>query len=530
MATAGLRLAKVLPFEEAYLPHISNVTLAVLSGVLMVLSFPDFESALIAWVAIAPLLLAIAREGNFWRALWLGEITGSVFYYGSCYWLTHSMINYGAVPPVVAYIILAIPALIMGFFTALFAGVTAKIVKRFGARGLLAAPAIWVASEFARLQITGIGWNSFGYSQAFHTEVIQIAQYTGVYGISFLLVSVSATLTFLSIAEYSRRKARRRTALALAIFLLPQILFAGYGWIERPAVKTEPISVIGVQPVVPMTIEENTDEYIEYYDAHVQLSEKELAAGDSALVIWPESSMNFDYDGNVAVQRSINNFARQHRVNLLVNASMRSPDGGYYNSVLLISPSGEKISEYDKIGLLPFGEYVPLRGYLPLIDRIPALAGDFVAGGNYSVGDIGNAKVGAFICFESTLPQIVRRLTLNGASLLVNVSNDGWFGRTPGARQHLAHAILRAVENNRDLVRVTNSGISALINWRGEVVGATDLFEMTSKRWIAQKMDQRLTIYTRYGDVFAILCAVVSAALFAAAFKKKREDNFSQVE
>jgi apolipoprotein N-acyltransferase len=203
-----------------------------------------------------------------------------------------------------------------------------------------------------------------------------------------------------------------------------------------------------------------------------------------------------------------------------------------YNSAMLISPSGELINRYDKLALMPFGEYVPARGWIPFMDRIPALVGDVTAGKSYQLGEVAGAKIGTLICFEVTRPDLARRFRNDGASFLVQLSNESWFGPTPAAKQLLAVAVFRAVENNVDLLRVTNSGASAQITRYGEVLDETTLFETATLTWTASSVedmrDSPPTFYTRHGDLFAIACTILGAVLVIAAVvyeRLKKEDE-----
>ena len=200
-----------------------------------------------------------------------------------------------------------------------------------------------------------------------------------------------------------------------------------------------------------------------------------------------------------------------------------------YNSALVIAPSGEKIAEYDKIALVPFGEYVPARGWLPFVKDVHALAGDITPGTDFTLSDVAGARLGINICFEATRPDIARRMRLGGASALVQISNELWFGPTAAAKQMLAHAAFRAVENNCELIRATNTGLSARIDRYGVARGETLMFETATRTWKIQTTDEArqngLTFYTRYGDLFAITCAALSLGLAVAPFIKKKETD-----
>jgi apolipoprotein N-acyltransferase len=258
------------------------------------------------------------------------------------------------------------------------------------------------------------------------------------------------------------------------------------------------------------------------------------------LIIWPESPMNFEYDRDPELRRKLADFTRRNQVYLLMNSwgfpPARTADDSsenQYNSAVLISPAGEKIAEYDKNALVPFGEYVPARGWLPFMNRIKALAGDITPGTSLSLPEAGGAKTGTLICFETTRPDLARRMRRAGASALIQLSNEAWFGPTSAPRQMLATAIFRAVENNVDVIRATNSGLSARIDRYGIVSGETPMFETATRTWKIKTEDEArgygLTFYTRHGDVFVIACVVSSVLLMLAAatrsmWERKEQD------
>ncbi|MFY9609200.1 MAG: apolipoprotein N-acyltransferase, partial [Blastocatellia bacterium] len=544
------RPTKVLPYQQSA-PFISNLSLAIFSGVLLVFAFPEWNLWSLGWVGTAPLIMAVVRERRFWRSLLLGSMTGTVFYAGSSQWVMHSMHNYGGIPMWLCFIILTIFSATLGVFTGLFAAVLAATVKRFGGWAMLFAPIIWAASEWARLEASGVGWNALGYSQAFQPAVVQTARWGGVYLVSAVMVAASTALVFAVVYLEQRRGIVVLTvagAVATAVVL--------YGESLRPA-SDEPgsIYVAAIQPNIPIDGPWGDPRFVEQmYLRLISLSGRALqdyksesrsannknseagapaSAGDSngegvGLVIWPESPMGFEYDRDKALQQQLGEFTRRNKVHLLIN-SWGYPDGSsgdqpseaQYNSAVLISPAGEKADQYDKVALVPFGEFVPARGWIPFMDRIPALVADIVPGNQPKLIDAAGARLGTSICFEVTRPDLARRMRLEGATALVQISNELWFGASSEPRQMLAEAVFRAVENGVDLVRVTNSGLSARINSYGIVSGETPLLESATRVWKIKSIEDarsgEITFYTRRGDVFAIACAIVTLLLLAAS-------------
>jgi apolipoprotein N-acyltransferase len=242
------------------------------------------------------------------------------------------------------------------------------------------------------------------------------------------------------------------------------------------------VNVVAVQPNVSMAPGKTADEIKSLIERHVALSTKGLATIDhsqrSRLVIWPESPMNFTYASDRTFQELVANFTRENHTSLLFNSLEPAPNEGSYNSALLVNEQGQQISQYDKIRLMPFGEYVPLPQWLPGASLISGIVGEFTPGSNYTLMPFGdNRKAGVFICIESAYPWIARRLTHDGAGVLINISNDGYLGPTAVMRQHLANVIFRAVENGRPVMRVTNTGLSAKINEDGRVDDLTEPFK-----------------------------------------------------
>ncbi|MEN3334590.1 MAG: apolipoprotein N-acyltransferase [Blastocatellia bacterium] len=564
LLAARFRLARVLPYQQSHSPFISNLLLAVFSGLLLIFAFPEWNWWSLGWVCTAPLVMAVVRERRFWGAFILGWTTGTIFYMGSSYWVTYSMHHYGDIALWLSYFILMIFSATLGVFTALFAGLFALVIKRFGGWAILSAPGLWAASEWLRLQISGVGWNALGYSQAFQQPVIAIARLGGVYIVSALLVAASTALVFGVI--YLEH---RRGLAVLTVAILLAIITVIYG--ERLR-ATQPLEVgsVGIaviQPNVPISGDWGDPRFIEQMlIRHFHLSEQALQSADEkssnetptasghnaasptsqtagtatnanrsavSVVIWPESPMNFEYDRDPALQQQIAAFTRRNNVTLLMN-SWGFPKGStqsdiQYNSALVIAPSGEKIAEYDKMALVPFGEYIPARNWLPFAKDIRALVGDITPGTSFTLGDAAGARLGTLICFEATRPDLARRLKREGASALVQISNESWFGPTSMPRQMLAEAIFRAVENNVDVIRATNSGLSAFVHPLGQTAGETPLFETATRVWQIKTVDEAqrdgLTFYTRHGDLFAIACAVASLILIGASFIPEKEKS-----
>jgi len=501
------------------------------TALLLILAFPNFEYYLLAWIALVPILVAIAKRPSPLRAFILGWAAGSVFFYVTCYWLTYSMIHYGGLPAPLAYLLLIPGALVVGIFPGLFALLVALVVQRWGLMAILLAPVFWAAFEWARLEVTGQLWNALGYSQAYHAMLIEAATWGGVYAVSFLIVAINSAVALVIIS---------RTKLSIAAAIV--ITFTAFilNDSSEPAMQEsyirEPervVNVVAVQPNVPMNPVKSVEETKALIERHVSLSTKGLATlGDaqgSRLVIWPESPMNFSYASDHVLQEFAANFARQNHTSLLFNSLEPAPNDGSYNSALLVNEEGRLIAQYDKIRLMPFGEYVPLPQWLPGASLISGIVGEFTPGSNYTLMPFGDRKAGVFICIESAYPWIARRLTHEGAVVLINVSNDGYLGPTAVMRQHLANAIFRAVENGRPVLRVTNTGLTALISVEGEVNDLTGPFQPDVRVWKNYAEQRRDTFYMRHGDLFVQICAVLTLITFVAVIRRKSLDRIYKI-
>jgi apolipoprotein N-acyltransferase len=496
------------------------------SAGLLILSFPNFDSYHLAWISLVPFLVVIARRPSPVRALMLGWVLGTVFFYVSCYWLTYSMIHYGGLPAILAYLMLLPAAVVVGIFPGLFASLLAFAISRWGVMALTLAPVFWPATEWLRLQVTGQLWNALGYSQAFNSILIQPASWGGVYAVSFLILIVNAAIALFIV---------KRTPLTIAVVVLMVFLtcltipFSSqlYARADYFSNYSSPsVSVVALQPNVPMTLVKTPQQMRELVERHFSLSTSALQTvqGNSKLVVWPESPMNFTYSSDRALQERLANFTKEHRTSLLFNSLEPAPANGAYNSALLINEDGRLISQYDKIRLMPFGEYVPLPQWLPGAALISGMVGEFTPGDKYTLMPVGSPRhqAGVFICIESAYPWIARRMTNEGAEVLINISNDGYLGPTAVMRQHLANAIFRAVENHRPLIRVTNTGVSANIDEQGRIGQQTPAFSDEVRIWTVTPKSNVTTYYTKYGDRFVHICAALSLLVLIGLFFTRR--------
>lgn len=528
-------------FVKRIFPTWKNALLAILASGLLILAFPDFELWFTAWFALVPLMWAVEREkASVARSFILGWLFGTIFFFGTCWWLTFAPITYAAFPPWLAYGLMLIVAVIVGVFPAIFAAILSILLRRFGSGAFLAAPFAWVFSEFLRYWITGNNWNAIAYSQAFvevwPAFVLWTASFGGVLLTSGVVVLVNGLLArsfgILTARGETKQKLRRCFVEWMAAFTLSLIALVAH-FVSMHVTNGEKTwqTVIAVQPNVPMSYLDQA-KLAELRQRQIELAEteiKKLATDHRTpnIVILPESPMNFMYSDDREFQQFIGDFARRNNVSVLFNSA--EPDRGttkYFNSAVMVGPDGSEVAEYDKIYLLPFGEAVP--SFLEGI--VPGFVGNFAYGREYDLMPVGDAKAGVMICFESHFGQLSRRYVQDGADMIIEMTNDGYLGPTPVLRQHLANAVFRAVETNRPVLRVTNVGITAHIAQDGDICdslircGPEQYVEGTSV-WSVSKSDGSQTFYVRYGDWFAWLCSFVTLGLLGFAFVNRKHSG-----
>jgi len=507
-------------------PDRISLLLALASAGALILAFPNFEWWWMAWFGLVPLMWAVEREkASAIRSFLVGWLFGTTFFFGTCWWLTYAPIHYASIPWPLAYLLILIATAGAGLFPAMFAGLLSFLLRRFGPRAFLAAPFVWVFTEFLRYWVTGNNWNAVGYSQAFALN--SPASIGGVY----LVTGQVILLNVLVNGAIRPRLARSGTIVAYytAIILSVAAVFGFSISINllsiRKVGKDWKSEVVAIQPNVPMT-------GLDYYQWG-QLRKSQFAAAEAEVkklreannelpvtVILPESPMNFMYNDDREFQAFVRDFTTRNNVSLIFNsAEPDATNGKYFNSAMMIGADGRVVAQYDKIYLLPFGEAVPV----PFESILPAFVGNFSYGREYDILPVGDAKAGVMICFESHFGQLSRQYVRDGADILIEMTNDGYLGPTPVLRQHLANAVFRAVETNRPVLRVTNVGITAYINERGQVLDPLPSYSEGTRVWSVSKSEGSQTFYVRYGDWFAWLCTIVTVGSLILSFRRKRE-------
>ncbi len=489
---------------------------------LLFLSFPKFGHGAVAWVALVPLLVALHGTSG-WRAARLGYVTGAVSALGILYWTALVVIQYGGLALPVGIAVMVALCLAVALFPLLFGWATARLVATFGAAGLLGAPFVWVATELLRVHtFFEFPWCLLGYSQHAFLPVIQVASVTAVYGVSFILAASSSLLAY---ATLETRPLRRSAALAGLVAVLAPTVGGGAWAMSRPIPETGRIVVGLVQGGIRQEdkwVPENAGDNV---GRHLALTAEAVRRG-AKLVVWPESAVPFLYDRDSGLAALLQQTVRSERISLFFgNDDLDTASGRIYVGAKLLSPEGRLISRYRKIHLVPFGEYVPLQRFFTFGGRFAAKlvqeVSDFSPGTEAATGVVDGHRIGGYICYEAIFPALVRRFPAAGAELLVNITNDAWYGTTSAPYQHLAMAAFRAVENRRYMVRAANTGITAVVDPWGRVLDETRLFAPTV---LVREVPfvTATTFYTRHGDVFAYACFAAALALVAASFPRGR--------
>jgi apolipoprotein N-acyltransferase len=503
-----------------------RIVLPLLSGVLLLLSFPKVDLGLLAWIGLVPLLLAI-RSSSWKTACGQGFLTGLVFYSGTLSWVVNAMHTYGKVPLLVSYGVLLLLAAYCALYLALFTGLLRWMSTGLSTFFLWGAPALWVSLELIRTYLfSGFPWALLGYSQHHQLPVIQIADLTGVYGVSFLIVLVNiliAALIQTALAEVSIGEVRVRVPWVRATLAL--VIIAGslaYGhWrlAPHPTLFSDQALRIGiVQPNVDQARKWDVVFRRETIDRFKLLTT--VAAKDSDFVIWPEAATPFLFEVEEDYREELLRFVRERGVPLLFGSpativEKESNQLRLLNSAFLISADGRILDRYDKIHLVPFGEYIPLKQVLTFLDKLVVGIGDFLPGNAPEVMQGPGGRFGVVICFEVIFPNLVRRFVDLGADYMVTITNDAWFGHSSAPYQHFGMVVFRAVENRVYFARAANTGISGFIDPFGRVLQESDIFKEDVLKGEIRTGGPR-TLYTAYGDLFAYACVIL--ALFAPVF------------
>ncbi len=483
-----------------------NYILCILSAVLLILSFPRTNCWVLAWFGFVPLLSAIKNKSRF-KAFLFSYLTGVIFWLGIVYWLVH--VTFAGMIVLVLYL-----ALYFGFFGFIFSAINYQL----STINLFFIPSAWVLLEYLRSHLlTGFPWALLGYSQYLNLPVIQIADITGAWGVSFLVMMVNVAIySFIVHSSSFIVRIKRYSAVILCIAI---VLFYGhYRLNHQPStINHQPFKISVVQGNILQELKWDKSSRDFIMERYLSLSSEALK--DKAdLVIWPEAALPVVLEEEPSYYERLKDFVKESKMPMLLGA-VNLRRSLYYNSALLISGQGRLIGQYDKLHLVPFGEYIPLRHTFSFLETIVPI-GDFSRGKEYTVFQIPNPKsqipnkFSVLICFEDLFPDLSREFVKRGAGFLVNITNDAWFKKTSSPYQHLSASVFRAVENRVFLIRAANTGVSGFIAPTGEIISlvadkfGNNIFILGYKSreiYISKRGDG---FYTRYGDVFIAVCIV----------------------
>ncbi|MEO8050132.1 MAG: apolipoprotein N-acyltransferase [Acidobacteriota bacterium] len=467
-----------------------NLVLSLVSALLLVFLFPGFNLTWLAPVALSPILIACAREPSWKRRWFHGWAAGAVFWCGVCPWIEFVMDVHGGMGPWGGWGTFVLFGLYKGMHMAVFATLAGFLLPRGWA--IPAVAALWTGIERTH-GFFGFAWLDLGNAGIDMPLPMRLAPVTGVYGLSFVFAMLGCALALI----FLRRPKRE------FVWLAPLLLLIALPRAPRPDVGAR--KALLVQP--------NIDTELQWTEDNLRETEQKLAAlsrnPSADIVIWPEVPAPF-YVGDAAFRSYTARIAQTSRTPFLFGAvgftSQREP----LNSAAMMDPSGKIVDRYDKINLVPFGEFIPpMFGW---VNRITREIGDFVPGSRLVLFPLDGHKLGAFICYESVFPDLVRQFVRDGAEVLVNLSNDGYFGHSAAHEQHLEIVRMRAAENHRWILRATNDGISAAIDPAGHVVERMQPYVQTSAL-LPYDYERSETPYTQHGDWFAWACFAIGFAL-----------------
>ncbi|MGH9515206.1 MAG: apolipoprotein N-acyltransferase [Terriglobales bacterium] len=514
--------------------------LAIVSAVLQVLIFPLPNLYVLSWIAVAPLLVALLRtrrpdtlqlqgavkllHASPLQGFLLGYVCGILWYCGSCYWIYSTMKQYGGINGAGAAGLLFLFSMYLGLYHGLFGLVISVLAKWSQRAALVLSPFVWVAVELARTRITGFPWDLLGITQVDNIPLSKLASVTGVYGISLEIMIVNSAFAAAFLVHRSRRRPLLFAAFAAAVLLQSAQL------IPAPKFPTDRYALL-VQENIPVL--DGNDWTRQFFDdtlnnlANISLNPAGGLLQHPSLIAWPESPAPF-YSGDPLFRAALAKVATSAHTwvvagSIGVENAKLSPQqpSQIFNSAALVSPSGDLVARYDKVHLVPFGEYVPFREWLSFAGGLTKEVGDFSRGQSRKPLQAGDERLGVFICYESIFPDEVRQFAKNGAQVFVNTSNDGWYGDSGAYAQHLKQARMRAIENSRWLLRTTNTGVTAAIDPDGRV-------EQTVPRKVrtvlqaSYGLNDRTTFYTRRGDWLAYLCAIISIGAVITALTRAK--------
>jgi len=513
-----------------------------MSAALQIVIFPLADLYWLSWIAIAPLIIALLRArragalaldgavklapASPWQGFLLAYACGVLWSGGTCYWVFDTMHRYGGLPVAAAGFVLLLFCLYIGLYHGLFGFLLALAAapRESLRRPLVAAPFLWVAVELARARITAFPWELLGYAQTSNVALTRIATLTGVYGLSFEILLVNTAFA----AGFLVHKSRR-TSLLLAAVAAGLVLQSGQ-WIKTGWVAPPDRAALLLQPNLPIEAEWTSNYFQSTVAELAQLSlssDMQSGAGQAGRhydpIVWPESPSPF-FSNDVRFRDPVSALARQTgswmvagEIGVAPPAESGSQRSLIYNSAALISPQGEWTVRYDKVHLVPFGEYLPFPQVFGFAGGLTKEVGEFQHGRTRRILEADGMRLGTFICYESIFPDEIRRFARDGAQVLINISNDGWYGDSGAWAQHIQQTRMRAIENDRWLLSATNTGLTAAIDPLGRIAAEVPRKQRTVLV-APYRLQSETTFYTRHGDWFALVCAIISVGALATKY------------
>ena len=502
-----------------------DVTLAATTGLLLTSSFPQISLGFLAWVTFVPLFYSI-KDTPPMASFKLGFLAGLVHYATLLYWIAGVTHHYGQLPSILCALIL----MLLVLYLSLYPGLFAMVVSQLRARSLpyyLTAPFFWTALEYVKsLFLSGFPWENLGHSQYNQLHLIQISDILGTYGLSALIMAVNAVL-FEAWNTVSKKRSFAWKPILSVVLVIAGFLTYGT-WrirkIDRAAESAPKRAIALVQGNIDQSKKWLPSFQHETLQRYSTLSVAALKTGPD-LIIWPETALPFYFLYDEDLTRDSLEVVRACRVNFVLGSPSFRKTGQkirYYNSAYLVDPCGKVVGKYDKVHLVPYGEYVPLKRYFPFLGKMVEAVGDFKPGKRGQVLLWGCEKIGVLICFEAIFPELARSMVQNGAQLLINITNDAWFGKSSAPYQHLSMVVFRAVENHLAVARAANTGISAFVDPVGRLLDETPLFEEATRTRSVPIMNH-MSFYARHGDIFAVGCVLISVILCIISVRSKRQ-------
>jgi apolipoprotein N-acyltransferase len=478
-----------------------------LTGVLLMASFPMAHQGYLAWIAFVPLVIFISHSNSSMRAFCGGFAAAAIENFVLLIWIPPVLQRYGGLPVTLAWIAYGLMVSVLACYPAVACAVTKHLMVRGGRSFLLLLPAVWVLLEYVQsfFPLGGLPWLLAGYSQTGYLRIVQIADITGVYGVSFLILAVNTAIAFLCLhrGRYTYVPLIAAGLLMGAGFLYGDFSLRRWGSIQpgfHAAMLQGNLSPDDSEQVL-------ADKYQKRY---LQMANSLKTNVD--LLVLPESPTPVSFQYDQSYRETLDSMSMRYSLGMIFNnIDCREMEGSRqcFNSAYFLDGNGVLKGVYNKMHLVPFGEYLPLKSFLFFKETISKDVGEFDAGQEYRIVAIGNHPSNAIICFEAVFPRLVRQFVENGSQLIVNLTNDGWYGQSAAPYQHLAIARLRAVENRRYMLRATNTGISAIIEPTGNIQVSTGILQEAIGEGNFAFVQEK-TFYTRHGDVFVFLCAIIS--------------------